>query len=138
MSFVISKLPVSFYFPQSLLCSSMPHKELVVYVEEYVVKNDEGLKPIALSLLALCWPHMGKLDEVVNKYTHIRNYCIMLQAMDALLNSCPDPIIEYSITIFGQKLKQVVMNNTYIEINMYVSVESLTEQDPEFNITTGG
>ena len=31
----------------------------------------------------------------------------MFQAIDALLSSCPDPIIEYSITIFGQKLNQV-------------------------------
>ena len=31
----------------------------------------------------------------------------MFQAIDVLLSSCPDPIIEYSITIFGQKLNQV-------------------------------
>lgn len=87
----------------------MPHKELVVYVSEYMMKNMEALKPIALSLKALCWPHMGKLDEVNILYLNIIivNYYVMPQAMDALLTSCPDPIIEYSITIFGQKLNQV-------------------------------
>ena len=58
------QLPVFFFFPQTLLCNSMSHKELVIYVDEYVVKNYEALKPITLSLQALCWPHMGKLDEV--------------------------------------------------------------------------
>ena len=67
------------------------------------------------------------------------NY-VVPQAMDALLSSCPDPIIEYSITIFGQKLKQVVRNVTYVEIysTLYVSVESLTGQATAVYITTGG
>ena len=42
----------------------MPHKELVIYVSEYVLKNTEVLKPVGLSLQVLCWPHMDKLDEV--------------------------------------------------------------------------
>jgi len=34
-------------------------------------------------------------------------YYILSQAIDTILSSCPDPIIEYSITMFGQKLNQV-------------------------------
>ena len=42
----------------------MPHKELAGYVNGYVTKNVEVLRPVALSLQVLCWPHMNQLDEV--------------------------------------------------------------------------
>lgn len=76
--FMVKKVTISFLL-QILLCNSMPHKELVVYVSEYMIKNSEVLKPIVLSLQALCWPLIGKLDEVNISLYYL--YCELLYSL---------------------------------------------------------